>query len=214
MATLAKPRLRGVSHQVAFYVASVSGVALVASMAHTGRAVGATAVYVALLAAMFGISATYHRIAWGPRAFAWWRRADHAMIFACIAGTYTPFCVLAVEPGVGTRLLALAWTGAALGILRAMLWPLAPRALTTLLYVAVGWIAIAYLPELHAAVGSVSFAFLIAGGAWFTLGALVYGLKRPDPAPAVFGYHEVFHLLIILGCACHFIAVARVALAS
>jgi hemolysin III len=214
MATLAKPRLRGVSHQVAFYVASVSGIALVASMAHTGRAVGATAVYVALLAAMFGISATYHRIAWGPRAFAWWRRADHAMIFACIAGTYTPFCVLAVEPGIGARLLALAWTGAALGILRAMLWPLAPRALTTLLYVAVGWIAIAYLPELHAAVGSVSFAFLIAGGAWFTLGALVYGLKRPDPVPAVFGYHEVFHLLIILGCACHFIAVARVALAS
>jgi hemolysin III len=214
MATLAKPRLRGVSHQVAFYVASVSGIALVASMAHTGRAVGATAVYVALLAAMFGISATYHRIAWGPRAFGWWRRADHAMIFACIAGTYTPFCVLAVEPGVGTRLLALAWTGAALGILRAMLWPLAPRALTTLLYVAVGWIAIAYLPEVHAAVGSVSFAFLIVGGLWFTLGALVYGLKRPDPVPAVFGYHEVFHVLIIIGCACHFVAVARVALAS
>ena len=214
MATIAKPRLRGVSHQVAFYVASVSGILLVASMAHTGRAVGATAVYVALLAGMFGVSALYHRIDWSPRAFGWLRRADHAMIFACIAGTYTPFCVLAVEPGVGTRLLALAWTGAALGILRAMLWPLAPRALMTLLYVAVGWIGIAHLPEVHAAVGSVSFVLLIAGGAWFTLGALVYALKRPDPVPAVFGYHEVFHLLIILGCACHFVAVARVALAS
>jgi hemolysin III len=214
MAAIAKPRLRGVSHQIAFYVAVVSGLILIAGLEASGRTVGAIVIYAVFLAGMFGVSATFHRIDWGPRAHGWWRRADHSMIFACIAGTYTPFCLLALEPPTSTRLLTLAWTGAGLGILRAMFWPGAPRLVTSLLYVAVGWVMIAYLPEVRAALDPIAFALVLAGGACFTIGAVVYALRWPDPVPTVFGFHEVFHVLIILGCTTHFIAVVRVALAS
>jgi hemolysin III len=214
VAAVVKPRLRGVSHQVAFYVALISGVILVAALAHTGRTIGATAVYTVLLAGMFGVSATFHRVNWGPRAFHWWRRADHSMIFACIAGTYTPFCLLALEPPAGTRLLALVWTGAALGVLRAMLWQRAPRVINSLLYLVVGWIMVVYMPEIYAALDPPAFVLLLLGGVFFTLGAVVYAARWPDPVPAVFGFHEVFHVLIILGCTSHFVAVTLVALAS
>jgi len=209
----AKPRWRGVSHQIAFYVAVVSGVVLV-STSSGGRVMVATAIYATLLAGMLGVSATFHRIDWGPRAFTWWRRADHAMIFACIGGTYTPFCLLGLPGPTGGKLLALAWTGAGLGMLRALVWPRAPRAITSALYVAVGWIVVGYFPEVHAALEPTAFLLLIAGGLCFTIGAVVYLFRRPDPVPAVFGYHEVFHALIVLGCTCHFIAVARVAMAA
>ena len=205
--------LRGVSHRVAFYVALVAGIVLVAA-AGDSRTRIATAIYATLLAGMFGVSATLHRSDWGPRMFGWLRRADHAMIFACIAGTYTPFCVLAMGPPAGVRLLALAWSAAGLGILRAALWPHAPRWITSVLFVAVGWVVIAYGAEVHAALDPVTFGLLIAGGLWFTTGALVYLFRRPDPWPRVFGFHEVFHVMIILGCTCHFIAVARLALRS
>ena len=208
-----RPRLRGVSHRVAFYVAVVSGTVLVACAADH-RAMGATAIYAVFLAGMFGVSATLHRRDWGPRAFGWLRRADHAMIFACIAGTYTPFCVLGVGGTVGTHLLILAWSAAGLGILRALLWPHAPRVITSVLYVAVGWVVVAYLPEVRAALDPVAFTLLIGGGIAFTAGAVVYLTMWPDPSPTVFGYHEVFHLMIILGCTCHFAAVGRVVLAA
>jgi hemolysin III len=207
---IARPRLRGVSHQIAFYVAVVAGGVLF-TLARDRRTMIATAVYATLLAGMFGVSAKLHRSDWGPRAFGWLRRADHAMIFACIAGTYTPFCMLGMVPPSGTRLLALAWTAAGLGILRALLWPHAPRAITSGLFVAVGWVMAVYFPEVHAALDPIAFALLIAGGAWFTVGAIVYLFRWPDPSPRVFGYHEVFHVMIILGCACHFVAIARVA---
>ena len=207
----ARPRLRGVSHHIAFYVALVAGIALVAATGDR-RAMVATAIYAVFLAGMFGVSATLHRRDWGPRAFGWLRRADHAMIFACIAGTYTPFCVLGVGGSVGTHLLILAWSAAGLGILRALLWPHAPRAITSVLYVVVGWVVIAYLPEVHAALDPVAFVLLIGGGVAFTAGAVVYLTKWPDPSPAVFGYHEVFHAMIILGCTAHFAAVGRVVL--
>jgi hemolysin III len=204
----ARPRLRGVSHQVAFYVALVCGAALVASTGDL-RAMAATAIYVTMLAGMFGVSATLHRSDWGPRAFGWLRRADHAMIFACIAGTYTPLCMLGVGSPDGVRLLALAWSAAGLGILRAVLWPHAPRAISSLLYVAVGWVVIAYFPAVHTGLDPIAFALVLAGGAWFTVGAAVYLFRWPDPWPRVFGFHEVFHVLIILGCSCHFAAVVR-----
>jgi hemolysin III len=203
-----RPRLRGVSHRFAFFVTVAAGITLVAC-AKAGRT--AVAIYVVLLAGMFGASATLHRADWGPRAFGWLRRVDHAMIFACIAGTYTPLCVIGVGGASGTRLLALAWIGAALGILRALVWPHAPRLVTSVLYVAVGWVVLAYLPEVHAALDPIAFAFVVAGGVSFTIGAVVYLTRWPDPMPRVFGYHEVFHALIIVGCACHFVAVARVA---
>jgi hemolysin III len=198
-----------VSHRIAFYVAIAAGLGLVAS-ARDARAAGASAIYVALLAGMFGVSATLHRADWGPRAFGWLRRADHAMIFAFIAGTYTPLSVLGVGGTAGTHLLALAWTGAGLGILRALLWPHAPRVVTSLLYVAVGWVVLAYLPAVRAALDPIAFAALVAGGVAYTIGAAVYASRRPDPWPDVFGFHEVFHALIIVGCACHFVAIARV----
>lgn len=208
-----RPRLRGVSHRMAFHVAIVAGSVLVA-MTRDHRATVATAIYAVLLAGMFGVSATLHRADWGPRAFGWLRRADHAMIFACIAGTYTPFCMLGLGDPAGVRLLALVWTAAGLGIVRAVLWPHAPRAVTSVLYVVVGWVMVIYFPEVHAAIGASTLALLMTGGVWFTLGAVVYLFKRPDPWPRVFGYHEVFHAMIILGCACHFVAVAQVALSS
>jgi hemolysin III len=205
-----RPRFRGVSHRFAFYVAIAAGAVLVAT-ARDARVAAATAIYAVLLAGMFGVSATLHRTEWSPRAFGWLRRADHAMIFAFIAGTYTPLSVLGVGGATGTKLLALAWTGAGLGIVRALLWPHAPRIITSILYVAVGWVVLAYLPSVHAALDPIAFGAVVAGGVCYTIGAAVYASRWPDPWPEVFGFHEVFHALIIAGCACHFVAVARVA---
>ena len=206
-----RPRLRGVSHRLAAYVAVVAGGVLVA-MAPDRRAMVATAVYATLLAGMFGVSATLHRRDWGPPLYGWLRRADHAMISACIAGTYTPFCLLGMPSPAGPRLLALSWGAASLGILRAALWPHAPRWITSVVFILVGWVVVAYGAEVRAALDPIEFALLIAGGVWFTAGAMVYLFRRPDPWPRVFGFHEVFHVMIILGCTCHFIAVARMAM--
>jgi hemolysin III len=208
----ARPRFRGVSHHIAFYVALVSGVVLIAG-ARDRRTMAVIALYVVSLASMFGASALLHRSDWGPRAFAWLRRIDHAMIFACIAGTYTPFCLLGLDSPAGMRLLILVWSAAGLGILRALLWPHAPRVVSSALYVTVGWVMLVYFPEVHAALAPAAFALLVIGGAVFTIGAVVYLFRRPDPWPKVFGYHEVFHVLIVLGCVCHFAAIERVALA-
>lgn len=203
-----RPKLRGVSHQVAAFVAAVAGGTLVV-LAPSGRATVVTLIYATFLVGMFAVSAMLHRRDWSPRVFGWLRRADHAMVFACIAGTYTPLSVLAVPSPAGDRLLALAWIAAGLGILRAAFWPHAPRAVTATLFVAVGWVASAYFPELSAGLGPTGFAMLMVGGGWFTLGAVVYLIKRPDPWPTVFGYHEIFHLMTIIGCACHVVTVAR-----
>ncbi|HET7501272.1 MAG TPA: hemolysin III family protein [Kofleriaceae bacterium] len=210
--TVAKPRLRGVSHQIAFYVALCAGAALIAATGDA-RSMAATAVYVVSLAAMLGVSASYHRVDWSPRVEAWWRRADHAMIFAFIAGTYTPLSLLGLDRATGHRLFALAWTAAGLGILRAVLWPRAPRVVASVLYVAVGWVVVAYFPAVRAALDPLSLTLLLIGGICYTVGAVVYAARRPDPAPAVFGYHEVFHALVLIACGCHFAAVARVAIA-
>ncbi len=206
METLEKPLLRGVSHQLAFFCAIGAGVVLVA-MARTGQAAIATTIYAASLAAMLGISAAYHRGRWGARARAWWRRADHATIFVFIAGTYTPICLLALGGTVGVRLLALVWTGAAIGAVQAIAWPRAPRVLAAALYVVLGWALAAYWGEVAAALAPVPRALLVGGGALYTAGAVVYALRRPDPAPRVFGYHEVFHALVIAASVCHFAAV-------
>jgi hemolysin III len=210
--TEVKPRLRGVSHQIAFYVALCAGAVLIAATG-SPRSMAATAVYVVSLAAMLGVSASYHRINWSPRGHAWWRRADHAMIFAFIAGTYTPLALLGLDRATGPRLLALVWTAAGLGILRAVLWPRAPRVISSALYVAVGWVAMAYFPAVRAALDPLSLTLLLIGGVCYTVGAVVYAVRRPDPVPAVFGYHEVFHALVLIACGCHFAAVARVAVA-
>jgi hemolysin III len=207
-----RPKYRGVSHRIAFWCALAAGAALVL-LARDDRARIACAVYATFLAAMFGVSATLHRADWGPRAYVWLRRADHATIFVCIAGTYTPFSLLGLGGAPGVRLLALAWGVCGLGVVRALAWPHAPRAVTSACFVAAGWVACAYMPELHAALEPVTFALIMAGGALFTVGALIYFARWPDPVPESFGYHEVFHLLVIAACACHYAAVVRLATA-
>jgi hemolysin III len=202
-----RPLLRGVSHQIAFFVVIVAGAVLI-SRTTDRRATVATVIYALTLAGMFGVSALLHRRDWGPRMYGWLRRADHAMIFACIAGTYTPFCMLGLTPPAGPRLLIMIWSGAGIGILRAVLWPHAPRAVSSVLYVVVGWVMLVYFPEVRTQFPPAAFALLVAGGGSFTVGAAVYGFRWPDPLPRVFGYHEVFHLLVILGCACHFAAIS------
>ncbi len=204
-----RPLLRGISHQVAFFVALIAGGVLVAS-APSGRPRVVAVIYSIFLAGMFGVSALLHRRDWTARPYAWLRRADHAMIFACIAGTYTPFCVLAVPQPAGFRLLTLVWIAAGVGTARAAFWPHAPCAVTATLFVVVGWVAAVYFPDVYAGLDGLAFTMLMAGGALFTVGAVVYLLKTPDPWPTVFGYHEIMHVMVILGCACHFVTIVRV----
>ena len=201
-----KPLLRGFSHQLAAFAALAAGALLVAA-SPTALAAIASVVYGATLALMFGASAAYHRGSWGPVASARMRRLDHAAIFLIIAGTYTPLCLLGIGGASGTRLLLIAWTGALAGILRATLWVHAPRALSAILYVALGWIVLGYLPELRAGAGLAGMVLLGIGGLLYTVGAVIYALRRPDPWPKVFGYHEIFHALVIAASLCHFVVV-------
>jgi hemolysin III len=205
---LAKPRLRGVSHQWAFFVSLATGAALViASPNATARVV--SGVYALTVAALFGTSALYHRITWASqKARRWMRRLDHSMIFLLIAGTYTPFAVLVLEGTLATVILVAVWAGAAGGILLKLLWIDAPKWLVALLYVMLGWVAVAAFPDLIDGLGITGTSMVVAGGVLYTLGALVYALKRPDPAPTVFGYHEVFHALVIGAAALQYAVVA------
>jgi hemolysin III len=205
-----KPRLRGVSHQYAFFVALAAGAALVV-FARGGEARVAVAVYALSLCAMFGASALYHRIDWQPRPRAWLRRLDHSMIFVLVAGTYTPFAVLVLAPALGWALLGVVWGGAVAGVVLSLLWVDAPRWLSAALYVALGWVAVVGLPQLWDRAGAMAVALLATGGVLYTVGAVVYARRRPDPAPRVFGYHEVFHVLVIAAAAVHFAAIAAYA---
>ena len=208
----AKPRLRGVSHQWAFFVALVAGAVLVVA-APSGRATLAAAIYAVSVIAMFGASALYHRIDWkSVSARRWMRRLDHSMIYLLIAGTYTPFALLVLDGGLARGILITVWSGAALGIALKMLWPDTPKWLTAGVYVALGWVAVAAFPELAGELGVGGMALIAGGGVLYTAGAIVYALKRPDPAPAVFGYHEIFHVLVIGAALLQYVAVAAYAL--
>jgi hemolysin III len=202
-----KPRLRGVSHQYAFYVALAAGAALVV-LARGGEARVAALVYAFSLAAMFGASALYHRIDWSPRPRAWLRRLDHSMIFVLVAGTYTPFALLVLAPVLGWPVLGVVWGGALAGVVISLVWIDAPRWLTAVLYVALGWASVVTMPQLWDRAGAMAVALLATGGLLYTAGAVVYARRRPDPVPRVFGYHEVFHVLVIAAAAVHFAAVA------
>jgi hemolysin III len=206
-----RPRFRGVIHQWSFFVALVAGAALIV-WAPAGRATAAAAIYAAALAGLLGTSALYHRINWQPRARAWLRRLDHTMIFVLIAGTYTPFALLVLDGTLQTVVLVGVWSGAAAGIVFTMLWVDAPAWLTAATYVGLGWFAIVAIPEITARAGAGALALLAAGGLAYTAGAVVYARRRPDPRPATFGYHEIFHVLVVVAAAAHFTAVAAFAL--
>jgi hemolysin III len=211
VAAKVKPRLRGVSHFWAFFAALVAGAVLVAT-APDGRATLAAGVYAGSLAALFGISALYHRVDWRPSTRRWMRRLDHSAIFLLIAGTVTPFALLVMEGPFATALLIAVWAGAAAGIVVEIVWIDAPKWATALVYVAVGWIGALGFPAIVIEAGIGAGVLIAVGGALYTVGAVVYARQRPDPNPAVFGYHEIFHVLVIAAAIVHFAAIALYAL--
>jgi hemolysin III len=208
VAATLKPRLRGVSHQWAFFVSLVTGAALVLA-APSGRAALATSIYAVSVAGLFGASALYHRISWASATTRrWMRRLDHSMIFLLIAGTYTPFALLALRGPLATAILIVVWSAAAAGIVLKLVWIDAPKTLVAVIYVALGWVALAAFPQMIARIGVTATMLVAAGGVLYTVGAVVYALRRPDPVPAVFGYHEVFHALVIVAAALQYAVVA------
>ncbi|HEY1238842.1 MAG TPA: hemolysin III family protein [Solirubrobacterales bacterium] len=208
-----KPRFRGVSHQWAFFVSLGAGAALVL-LANGSTATIAAAIYAFSLSALLGVSALYHRINWRPAARRWMRRLDHTMIFVLIAGTYTPFALLVLHGDLARVVLIAVWVMAGAGTVLNLLWWNAPKPVTAAVYISTGWVAVLAIPQLWEGLGPVGFGLIILGGILYTAGAVVYARRRPDPRPAVFGYHEIFHLLVIAAAACDFAAIAVYALPS
>lgn len=202
-----KPRLRGVVHHYAFYASLAAGAILVAN-APSPRAAGAAFVYALSLSALLGTSALYHRPTWSVPVRRWLGRLDHSMIAVLIAGTFTPFAVVGLPGSTGDLFLWLVWGGAVGLIALHVLWIDAPKPLSAALYVLLGWIGVAAMPELVARVGWSPVGLLLLGGLLYSAGAVVYAMRRPDPSPAVFGYHEVFHVLVVLAAVAHWGAVA------
>jgi hemolysin III len=202
--------LRGWLHLWSFFVSLAAGSALIALAATTAspRAALATSVYTATVLGLFGVSALYHRVNWvSARARTWMKRLDHSMIFVFIAGTYTPIAALTLPHPAAVAVLAVVWTGAIFGVALQTAWPRAPRWLAVLCYIALGWVAVFVFPALLREGGVATFVLIAAGGVVYTIGALVYGLKRPDPWPGTFGFHEVFHACTLLAALCHYVAV-------
>jgi hemolysin III len=202
-----KPRLRGVSHQYAFFVSLACGLALI--LAASGeRARLAATIYAAAVSALLGTSALYHRVTWRPQARRWMRRLDHSMIFVLIAGTYTPVALLALPTSLGRTVLIAVWAGVGAGVLFKLVWIDAPKWLLAAVYVALGLVSLAVFGELPGAIGWLAVAGLALGGLLYTVGAIVYASGRPNPAPGVFGYHEVFHALVIVAATLHYAVIA------
>ena len=204
---LAKPRLRGLSHALAFVAAVPLGIVLIVE-AETARGRFAAAVFASSVVTMFGASALYHSPNWtvGPRR--WLRRVDHAGIYALIAGTYTPFGLLVLHGGWRYVVLGIVWTGALAAIVFKFGWVDAPGWVSAAIGVALGWVGVIVFPQLLDEIGLGGSALVLVGGLLYTVGAIVYATRRPDPYPAVFGFHEVFHVLVIAAVACQYAAVA------
>lgn len=204
-----KPLLRGVLHHAAAWYALGAGSVLVA-FTETPRAAIAAAIYSLSLVTLFAVSAVYHRVHWtGTKSRAWMRRADHASIFVLIAGTYTPISLLGIGGEDGRKLLIAIWAGAAVGVILSLFWVTAPKALTAALAVAVGWTITPYFAQVRQFLGHYIW-LILAGGIAYTVGAIVYAIKRPDPWPRVFGYHEIFHALTLVGALLHFATIVMI----
>ena len=209
-----KPSLRGVLHQWGAVVSLPLGVALVIA-APSGKATLAALVYALAVTGLLATSATYHRIDWRrPRARAWMRRLDHSMIFVLIAGTYTPFSLLVLDGTLATAVLIAVWAGALGGIVLNLVWITAPKWVSASVYVSLSWVAVIAMPELASRLGPGGVALLLGGGLLYTAGAVIYAAGKPNPKPAVFGYHEIFHALVLAAAAAHFAVVAFYALPS
>jgi hemolysin III len=212
MTELVVPRLRGVLHQYAFVAAVIAGTLLVV-LADGYFERFAVWVYAMALAAMFGASALYHRYPWrSPSARLRARRLDHAMIFVFIAGTYTAFALVAFTGTARVVGLVTVWIGAALGIVLNLVWIDAPRWLSAVAYLGVGWVGLILIPQLFPALGVAAAVLVIVGGALYSVGALAYATAWPNPLPAAFGFHEIFHLFVIAAAAAQFAALSLVVL--
>jgi hemolysin III len=196
-----------VLHQAGFPLSLVVGTLLIAE-AEGGLRRVAAAIFAGSVAACFGASALYHRVTWTPRWRLWMRRVDHAGVYVLIAGTYTPVCLLALSGGWRFAVLAIVWTGAVAAIALKFVWVAAPTWLAAVMGVALGWVGVAALPQLVSRLNPGAVVLLAAGGVAYTAGAVVYARRRPNPAPRVFGYHELFHALTIVGVACQYVAIA------
>jgi hemolysin III len=207
-----KPLLRGWSHVVAFATVAVLGSILILVAASHASASDRTwlSLYVLGTLTMFGVSAMYHRVRWQPRAHSIMKRLDHSTIFFAIAGAYTPIAALALQGLQQRAVLTMVWGGALVGVALEWLPVTVPRWLFTAVYVVVGWSAALALPQLYSGLGPVGFGLVLGGGLSYTLGAVVYATKRPDPWPTVFGFHEVFHLGTVIGAGCHLAAISFV----
>ena len=201
-----RPRLRGVLHEIAFFASVVAGVLLVL-VADGPRARVAVGVYVVAAALLFGTSALYHRRAWSPRRWLVMQRLDHSMIFVLIGGTYTPFALLVLRGATSAVVFFVVWGGALAGIAIRLLCRRPSRWVFVPLYLALGWVALPIVPQLVRSAGLAVFVLLLVGGLCYSAGALVYALRRPDPLPQIFGFHEVFHLLVISGAIANAVAI-------
>ncbi|MEU5841991.1 hemolysin III family protein [Rhodococcus sp. NPDC047139] len=204
-----KPRMRGWIHAWAFGVAVVAGAALVAAaamLARPGAVIPAT-IYSLTVCGVFGVSALYHRGEWSARTRMWMKRADHSMIFVFIAGSYTPFATLALPAESGRTLLVVVWSGALAGVALKMLWPTAPRWVGVPLYLLLGWAIVPVAGQLVTEAGLVPMLLLLAGGLFYSGGAILYASRWPDPWPATFGHHEFFHAATVIAALCHAVAV-------
>ncbi len=210
-----RPRARGWIHWYSALAGSVMGIFLVVLAATTAGTAAAVAcgIYAITFVGLFGISATYHRHTWtSVRARTWMKRADHSMIFVFIAGTYTPLAVLALPGVLGTVMLSIVWVGAAGGVALKMFLPHSPRWVGVPFYVCLGWVAVFAMPELLRNGGLAVLILVMVGGLLYTTGAVFYAIRRPNPWPATFGYHEVFHAAVTLAALCHYAAILVVVL--
>ncbi len=205
-----KPRARGWIHFYSAIIAVIVGIALVAVAASTSgtKAALACGIYAITIVGLFAISATYHRHNWvSAKARTWMKRADHSMIFLFIAGTYTPYALLALPPTSGRWVLIAVWSGAIAGVTLKMGWPHSPRWVGVPVYIALGWVAVFIIPDLWKYAGPAPVFLLGAGGLLYTVGAVLYAIRKPNPWPGVFGYHEVFHACVSLAALCHCIGI-------
>ncbi len=209
--TPVRPLLRGWLHAGTFPIALTAGVVL-SILAPEGRARTGVIVFSVTATLLFGTSALYHRFAWSKRIHLLLKRFDHANIFLIIAGSYTPFALCLLPADQARTLLITVWSGAGAGVIFKMVWPTAPRWLSTPIYVALGWVAVFYFPPLLRGGGPAVMSLIVAGGILYTVGAVVYGTKRPDPAPRWFGFHEVFHACTVAAFVLHYVAVSVVSL--
>ena len=207
LAAALKPRLRGVLHEAAFAVSLITGTALVC-LAEGGRARTAAVVYAVSVALLFGTSAAFHRGSWTGRSHLVMQRLDHSMIFILIAGTYTPFALLLLEGVARWVVFGVVWGGAAVGVVLRNAVRRPARWLFTGLYLLLGWVALGVIPQLRESGGLAVVVLLLVGGVFYSLGAVVYALRRPNPSPSWFGFHEVFHAFTLLAFVTHYIAVS------